>query len=78
VRNTQKSDKTKKAEKKLTSNFLSIFSEFVFDVVFLNSPYREALKGVLKKKKSRKNMWHMWGWLVSRNLITYTPSASWL
>jgi hypothetical protein len=60
LRNTQKRDNTKEVEGKLTSKFLSVFVEKVFDMdflqkyfmVFLNSPYRENPKNLLLKKKS--------------------------
>jgi hypothetical protein len=59
MRNTRKRDKN--VEEKLASTFLSISLQKVFDmdflqkmflwcVVFLNSPYRETPKNVLKKR----------------------------
>jgi hypothetical protein len=67
LRNTQKCDKTKKIEEKLTPKFLSFFFKLtpkkVFDMelkkkhicmFFFNSPYRETSKNVLKKSQGKK------------------------
>jgi hypothetical protein len=40
--------------------------------VFLNSPYRETPKTVLKKKVKKQIFW---GWLVPRKLIKYTQGS---
>jgi hypothetical protein len=55
------------------SKFLSIFFEFSRKrfVVFLNSPYRETPKNVLKKKIKKI----FWGWLVPWKLIKYTSGS---
>jgi hypothetical protein len=71
LRSTRSRDKTKKAEEKLTSKFLPICLEIVFDVdflqkylmVFLNSPYRETPENVLNKKCQEKKNWLVVGWL---------------
>jgi hypothetical protein len=62
LKNTRKCDKTKKAEEKLTSKFLSKFWEkfsartFCQNIfmVFSNSPCRETPKTVLKKTATKK------------------------
>jgi hypothetical protein len=64
LRNTRKRDKTKKVEKRLTSEFCRFvrgrFSTWAFCknvfVVFLNSSYREMPKNVLRKRSRNKNM----------------------
>jgi hypothetical protein len=68
---TRKRDKTKKVEENLTSNFLSIFLGKAFDMdflqkyfmMFLNSPYRETPKNVLKKKSQEKKCRMVGGWV---------------
>ena len=40
--------------------------------MFLNSPYRETPKNVLKKKSEKKKVG---GWLVPRELIKYTSRS---
>jgi hypothetical protein len=70
LRNPRKRDKTKKVEEKLTSKFLSIFLEFVFDMDFLQKYFcgvfelpspRNAQKRTKKKTKEKKVGWWVGG-----------------
>jgi hypothetical protein len=62
-RNTRKRDKTKQIEEKLTSKFLSIFLEKVFDMDFLQNDFYGVFELPLPRNKSQGGKKSDGGWV---------------